>query len=93
MTRITSPLVFKKDDVQGYMVIMGVKGSVNTTEVGIFFVEINDRQTRVEISSLSTNAKRLASKAIFHGLDIAFGLAAPDPVSSSDEKSKDSMKP
>ena len=76
-------VIFKKDEAKGYMVLMGIKGSVNTTEVGIFFVEVNDTQTRIEISSLSTNAKRIVAKALFHGLDVSFGLAPPDPKKSS----------
>lgn len=71
-------VVFQKDEVRGYMVIMGIPGSVNTTEVGVFFVELNDHQTRIELSSLSTNAKRLLAKGLFHGMDIIFGLAPPD---------------
>ncbi len=72
-------VIFKKDEIKGYMVVMGVKGSVNTTEIGIFFDELSDTQTRIEISSLSTNAKRKVAKALFHGLDIAFGYLPPDP--------------
>jgi len=72
-------VIFKKDEIKGYMVVMGVHGSVNTTEVGIFFVETAENQTRIEISSLSTNAKRLVSKALFHELDVAFALVPPDP--------------
>jgi hypothetical protein len=72
--------IFKKDEVKGYLVLIGIKGAVNTTEVGAFFVEINDSQTRLEFSSLSTNAKRLVAKAVFHDLDVDFGLAPPDPV-------------
>ena len=71
--------IFKKDEVRGYMVVLGIKGSVNTTEVGIFFVELGSAQTRVEVSSLSTNAKRIVSKSLFHDLDLAFGLVAPEP--------------
>jgi hypothetical protein len=71
-------VLFNKDDVRGYMVIMGIPGSVDTTEVGVFFVEVNDQQTRIELSSLSTNAKRLLAKSLFHGMDIIFGLAPPD---------------
>ena len=74
-------VIFKEDDVHAYLVVMGIPGSVDTTEVGIFFVEINDHQTRIELSSLSTNAKRLLAKPLFHGLDIAFGLAPADPES------------
>ncbi len=71
--------IFKKDEVKGYIVLMGIHGAVNTTEVGVFFVELSDTQTRIELSSLSTNAKRIIGKALFHGLDVNFGLVAPDP--------------
>lgn len=73
-------VIFKKDEIKGYIVLMGIHGAVNTTEVGVFFVELSDTQTRVELSSLSTHAKRIAAKALFHGLDISFGLVPPDPV-------------
>ncbi len=73
--------IFKKDEVKGYVILLGIQGSVNTTEVGVFFVELNEGQTRVEISSLSTNAKRIVSKALFRGLDEAFGLViVPEKV-------------
>jgi len=72
-------VIFKKDEIKGYMVVMGVKGSVNTTEIGVFFDELSDTQTRIQISSLSTNAKRKVAKELFHGLDIAFGYLPPDP--------------
>lgn len=72
-------VMFKKDEVKGYMVIMGVKGNVNTTEIGIFFDELSDTQTRIEVTSLSTNAKRKVAKALFHGIDIAFAYLPPDP--------------
>ncbi len=73
-------LIFKKDEIKGYMVIIGIAGAVNTTEVGLFFVELSDTQTRLELSSLSTHAKRIVAKSIFHRLDIKFGLVPPDPV-------------
>jgi hypothetical protein len=72
-------VIFKKDEIKGYMVVMGVKGCVNTTEIGVFFDELSDNQTRVEIVSLSTNAKRKVAQGLFHGLDIAFGYLPPDP--------------
>jgi hypothetical protein len=72
-------VIFKKDEIKGYMVVMGVKGCVNTTEIGVFFDELGDNQTRIEITSLSTNAKRKVAKWLFHGLDIAFGYLPPDP--------------
>ena len=72
-------VIFKKDEMKGYMVVMGVKGCVDTTEIGVFFDKLSDHQTRIEISSLSTNAKRKVAKGLFHGLDIAFGFLPPDP--------------
>ena len=71
--------IFKKDEVQGYLVLMGIPGAVDTTEVGVFFEELSDEKIHIEITSLSTNAKRKVAKALFHGLDIAFGLVPPDP--------------
>ena len=72
-------VIFEKDEIKGFMVVMGVKGCVNTTEIGIFFDELSDTQTKIEVSSLSTNAKRKVAKGLFHGLDIAFGYLPPDP--------------
>jgi hypothetical protein len=77
-------VIFKKDEIKGYMVVMGVKGCVDTTEIGVFFDELSDTQTRIEITSLSTNAKRKVAKGLFHGLDIAFGYLPPDPPEPKD---------
>jgi hypothetical protein len=79
-------LIFKKDEIRGYIVVMHVKGNVNTTEVGIFFEELSESQVRIEISSLSTSAKRTVAKNLFHNMDITFGLIPPDPI---EEKPKD----
>jgi len=70
--------VFKKDTIRGEIILMKVPGCVDTTEVGIFIVEISDNESRVEISSLSTRAKRAVARLIFKGLDVAF-----TPVSNS----------
>jgi len=89
-------VIFKKDEVNGYLVIMGVKGCVNSTEIGIFFDEISDTQTRIEVASLSTNAKRKVARALFHGLDIAFGYVPPDPpeaINDTDASKKDQNQP
>lgn len=86
-------VIFKKDEIKGYMVVMGVKGCVNTTEIGVFFDELSDTQTRIEITSLSTNAKRKVSKGLFHGLDIAFGYVPPDPPEPLESTSTNSNSP
>ena len=82
-------VIFKKDEIKGYMVVMGVTGCVNTTEIGIFFDELSATQTRVEVVSLSTGAKRKVAKALFHGLDIAFGFLPPDPPEPKESTNKD----
>ena len=64
--------VFIKDKVKRHIVLIGIKGSVNTTEVGVFFTELNDREVRVEVSSLSTNAKKKVSEMIFPQLGQVF---------------------
>ncbi len=61
--------IFQKDEVKGQIVVMGIPGYVDTTEVGIFFVEVSDQETRIEMSSLSTNAKRAAAKTLFKGME------------------------
>lgn len=60
--------VFLKDPVRGMIVVMRVPGQVDTTEVGIFFQEIDERKTRVEISSLSSRAKRTVARRVFADL-------------------------
>lgn len=41
----------------------------DTTPVGVFFKEINFSNTRIEVSSPSTNAKELISEKLFLALD------------------------
>lgn len=59
--------LFIKDRAKKHIVVMGVPGSINTTEVGIFFTKL-DNAVRVEVSSLSANAKRVAAEIIFEAL-------------------------
>lgn len=64
--------VFMKDETKGYLVVMRVPGAVDTTEIGIFFVEVSENETRVEIASLSTSAKRIVARQLFNALDLSF---------------------
>ena len=57
--------VFIADRVKGHMVVMGIKGAVNTTEVGIFFSPVDENKLKVEITSLSTNAKKKMAAILF----------------------------
>jgi hypothetical protein len=65
--------IFINNKSKATIVVMGIKGSVNTTEVGIFFSDISDTQTKIYISSLSSNAKRLVAQRILPKLDEVFG--------------------
>ena len=64
--------VFLKDPHQKYLVVMGIIGNVDTTEVGIFFDDMGQGTVRVEISSLSSTAKRKVAKAVFAELEKHF---------------------
>lgn len=64
--------VFLKDPRQRHIVVMGIEGNVDTTEVGIFFDSLGGNMVKVDISSLSTSAKNRAAKAVFAELDQRF---------------------
>ncbi len=66
------------------IVVMGIPGSVNTTEVGIFFSDISDAQTKIYVSSLSSNAKRTVAHTIFPELDEIFGLTDTQSTTTID---------
>lgn len=65
--------VFIKDKTKRMIVVMGIVGNVDTTEIGIFFTRYRQDAMRVEISSLSTTAKVKVAKAVFEALDKKFG--------------------
>ncbi len=50
------------------IVLMGIKGSVGTTEVGVFFSEVETGKIKVEVVSLSPKAQETAAKMIFSGI-------------------------
>jgi len=67
--------VFLKNRVKRHIVVIGVPGSVNTTEVGIFFDKNDDSSVKMEISSLSRHAKRRVAKDVFAELGQHFSEA------------------
>jgi hypothetical protein len=69
--------VFIKNRIKRHLVVMRIKGNVNTTEVGIFFVRPTRTTVRIEISSLSSSAKEKVSNAVFQELDLRFSEATP----------------
>jgi signal recognition particle GTPase len=60
--------IFIQDRKEQRIVVMGIKGSVDTTEAGLFFSQVEEDGTKVEITSLSTNAKRTVANAVFPAL-------------------------
>ncbi len=60
--------VFIKDPRKQIIVLMNIPGSIETTEVGIFFDESSDGQTLIQVSSLSFRAKQTAAAEIFDHL-------------------------
>ena len=60
--------VFIQDRVHGRVVVMGVRGNLNTTEVGIFFDELDESRVKIDVTSLSTTAKIKVAEALFTAL-------------------------
>ena len=64
--------VFLQDRNRKVIVVMGVPGSVNTTEVGVFFTATKNAGTLVEIASLSTAAKVRVADILYTELGTHF---------------------
>ncbi len=64
--------VFLKDRIRACIVVMGVKGNIDTTEVGIFFYPSGKNAIRVDVSSLSSIAKEKVADSVFKELDMRF---------------------
>ncbi len=67
--------VFLKDSRQKHIVVIGITGNVDTTEVGIFFEEAGPSAVKIEISSLSSTAQKRVAEAVFEALDKHFSPA------------------
>jgi hypothetical protein len=70
-------VVYIQSRIRGYIVVMGIQGQVDTTEVAIFMENIDDKTQRIDISSLSTTAKEKVAFLVFSKLDELF----PQPSS------------
>jgi hypothetical protein len=68
--------VFKKNSRAGYIVAMGFKAAIDTTEVGIFFEKKSDKETMVEISCLNRRLLDSAAAEIFAELKKKFSVVA-----------------
>jgi hypothetical protein len=66
-------VLFLEDRREHFFVVMGVPGSINTTEVGVFFKPIREDIVRVEVASLSSYAKSRVADVVFAYLSRRFG--------------------
>lgn len=66
--------VFIKDRNKSRIVLMGIPGNTNTTEVGVFFLTFGPKETKLEIASLSRSAKEKTADIIFSQLREVYSL-------------------
>ena len=64
--------LFMKNRKKNLIVVMGVPNCVDTTEVGIFFTPVDEGNVKVELSSLSSKAKKIAAEMVFAELSKHF---------------------
>ena len=64
--------VYSKDPIRGIIVVMGVRGHIETTEVGIFLSRYSPSSIKVEVTSLSTPTKEQVANFLFKKLDKTF---------------------
>ena len=64
--------IFINNRKKRHIVVIGIKGNVDTTEVGIFFSQPNLTTVNIEVTSLSSSAKRRVAQIVFDGLDLRF---------------------
>lgn len=67
--------IFLKNRKKKHIVVMGIEGNLETTEVGIFFSQPSLTTVKVEVTSLSSNAKRKIAQMIFDLLNSRFSNA------------------
>lgn len=58
-----------------YIIVIGIEGNINTTEVGIFLNRTTRETIRVDVSSLSTTAKQKVADLVFQRLVLEFQQA------------------
>jgi len=61
--------VYLDNKPEGYIVAMNFKGHVDTTQAGIFFTDLGDGRTKIDVSSLSPQLVLQVSEMIYDGLN------------------------
>ena len=62
-------VMFAESQARRYIVVMGIPGSIDTTEVGIFFEPVDEDWTIIDISSLSSSAAAMLSEMLLPALE------------------------
>nr|CAX68906.1 hypothetical protein JG1_0200 [uncultured bacterium] len=68
---------YLKKPGEGLIVFMNIPGAVDTTEVGVFLTAISSG-VKIEVSSLSSPAKRTVAQAVFSGLSDKFSKSSQE---------------
>lgn len=58
-------IIFQERPEKGLIVVMGIPQAIDTTEVGVFLTPLSADQTEVEVSSLSSPAKKKLAEYLF----------------------------
>ena len=61
--------IFINNRLRGEIVVMNVKDSIDTTEVGIFFMELGNNKVKIKVTSLSPRAVDAVANDLFSGLE------------------------
>ncbi len=62
-------VLFTRDEIRGFIMLMGIPGVVDTTEVGIFVTPLGfEKGVKVELSSRSLPAKKVVAALLFSKL-------------------------
>lgn len=64
--------IFQHDRIKGVIVVMGVPGNVDTTEVGLFLTVLSSNSVKIEVTSKSTSAKKKVAEVVFKELASRF---------------------
>ena len=67
--------IFINNRKKRHIIVISIEGSVDTTEVGIFFSQPTPTTVTLEVASLSSSAKRKIAEIIFNEMDLRFPMA------------------
>lgn len=66
--------VFIEDRIKSHIIVYGIPGNVDTTEVAVFFARDGADAIRIDVASLSSSAKQKTADAVFKELSARFNV-------------------